>query len=909
MRHLETGKFCELQRNPSNIRNICILAHVDHGKTTLADSLIASNGIISNRLAGKLRYMDSLKEEQIRGITMKSSSISLFFNMEFLVNLIDSPGHVDFSSEVSTAVRLCDGALVVVDVVEGVCPQTHAVLRQAWLEHIRPCLVINKIDRLITELKLTPSEAHVQIQKVLEQVNAVTGSLFSSKVLEENTDKEPNCKSSEKGCPLNTLYDWSAGFEETDDSSLYFSPDQGNVVFASALDGWGFCVEHFAWLYAQKMGVKMEVLRKTLWGDFYLDPKAKKMMKGAQAKGKKPVFVQLVLENIWALYDAVVIRDKDKVEKMVASQGLKIPTRDMKHHDPKVVLSAICSQWLPLAHAVLSMVCSKLPSPLENDVERVERLLCPRLRRFESLPIETQALKESFLACKSEGSDVPVIVFVSKQFAVDMSQLVRGMRLLNQADSCVEVLIQESGEHVLVTAGEVHLQRCLDDLRFAKIEIDVSAPIIPFRETIIRRPKVDMVNEEMGSQNRFANQRRRRGKTEGHLSEGIRVEGDGLVTVTTPGGECTVSIRALPLPEGVAHHLEESVELIRSMEQFNTTLHENQDNMLDAIRNFKRDLEDCFQGMKWKNAVSQICSFGPRRCGPNLLLNRVEGYTRPSVWQCIEKKLCSAGTYRDYDNSIVSGFQLATLAGPICEEPMRGVCFFLERWETRGVQTPRSVSEGITEVKLASLPSGDEQQSDTESEGGGSMAKEGGSVAGSERSDEGIRSDSYGSCSGQLISTMKDACRFAFQMKPQRMMAAMYTCEIQATADVLGKVYAVLARREGRVLCEEMRQGSAVFSIRAALPVAESFGFAEEIRKRTSGLASPQLVFSHWEVVTSDPFWVPTTEEEYLHFGEKADSENQAKKYVMAVRKRKGLLVEEQVVEHAEKQRTRARKK
>uniref|UniRef100_UPI00358E6E16 elongation factor-like GTPase 1 n=2 Tax=Myxine glutinosa TaxID=7769 RepID=UPI00358E6E16 len=427
-----------------------------------------------------------------------------------------------------------------------------------------------------------------------------------------------------------------------------------------------------------------------------------------------------------------------------------------------------------------------------------------------------------------------------------------------------------------------------------------------------------MVNEDMGSQNLFAIQRRRGAKTEGRLSEDIRVEGDGLVTVTTPGKECTVSVRALPLPEGVPHLLEESVELIRSIEQFNSTLHESQDvsstqelpeNTLDAIRNFKRDLEDRFQGMKWKNAVSQICSFGPRRCGPNLLLNRVEGYTRPSVWQCIENIRCSAGTYRDYDNSIVSGFQLATLAGPICEEPMRGVCFSLERWETRGVQTVRSVSEGIAEVKLASLPSGDEQQSDTDSECGRSTAKEGGSVAGSERSDEGIRSDRYGSCSGQLISTMKDACRFAFQMKPQRMMAAMYTCEIQATADVLGKVYAVLSRREGRVICEEMRQGSAVFSIRASLPVAESFGFAEEIRKRTSGLASPQLVFSHWEVVTSDPYWVPTTEEEYLHFGEKADSETQVKKYVMAVRKRKGLLVEEQVVEHAEKQRTHARKK
>ncbi|NWU25971.1 EFL1 GTPase, partial [Lophotis ruficrista] len=106
-----------------------------------------------------------------------------------------------------------------------------------------------------------------------------------------------------------------------------------------------------------------------------------------------------------------------------------------------------------------------------------------------------------------------------------------------------------------------------------------------------------------------------------------------------------------------------------------------------------------------------------------------------------------------------------------------------------------------------------------------------------------------------------------------------------------------------------MKEGTDVFIIKAVLPVAESFGFADEIRKRTSGLASPQLVFSHWEIISSDPFWVPTTEEEYLHFGEKADSENQARKYMNAVRKRKGLYVDEKIVEHAEKQRTLSRNK
>ncbi|KTF83474.1 hypothetical protein cypCar_00025702 [Cyprinus carpio] len=333
-----------------------------------------------------LRYLDSREDEQIRGITMKSSAISLHYTTggnEYLINLIDSPGHVDFSSEVSTAVRLCDGAIVVVDAVEGVCPQTQVVLRQAWLENIRPVLVINKIDRLIVELKLTSQEAYTHLQKILEQVNAVTGSLFTSKVLEERAEKDAEAQSS---CTENgsgdQVYDWSAGLEETDDSDLYFSPDRGNVVFASAIDGWGFSIHQFAEMYSQKMGIRSSVLLKTLWGDFYLNAKAKKIMKGAQSKGKKPLFVQLVLDNIWSMYDAVVTRrDKEKVEKMVTSLGLKVMSRDLRHSDPKVLLSAICSQWLPVSQAVLS-----------------------------------------FLDCSADET-APVIVFVSKMFAVDSKAL------------------------------------------------------------------------------------------------------------------------------------------------------------------------------------------------------------------------------------------------------------------------------------------------------------------------------------------------------------------------------------------------------------------------------------------------------------------------------------------------------
>ncbi|XP_017555071.1 elongation factor-like GTPase 1 [Pygocentrus nattereri] len=1134
MGHTSLEKLIRLQRKTSSIRNICILAHVDHGKTTLADCLVASNGIISTRLAGKLRYLDSREDEQIRGITMKSSAISLHYaagESEYLINLIDSPGHVDFSSEVSTAVRLCDGAIVVVDAVEGVCPQTQAVLRQAWLENIRPVLVINKIDRLIIELKLSPQEAYTHLQKILEQVNAVTGTLFTSKVLEERAVKEVEVQEAlSEPSSGELVYDWSAGLEETDDSHLYFSPDQGNVVFASAIDSWGFSIHQFAQIYCQKMGVRSEVLQKTLWGDFYLNAKAKKIMKGAQSKGKKPLFVQLVLDNIWSLYDAVVTRrDKEKVEKIVASLGLTVMARDLRHSDPKVLLSAICSQWLPVSQAVLSMVCEKLPSPSEIGAERVERLMSVGTRRFDSLPEKTQELKQVFLDCTSEET-APVIVFVSKMFAVDskalpqnrqrpltqeeitqrrdlarqrhaekqaasqsaenpesanaggtpavtsanstntdtdalcaqtealtvkptaeeeekehfiafarvysgvvrrgqrvfvlgpkydpalslrtlpdgcsaadplpsvphlacctlehlymlmgreleeleevpagnvlgiggmeefilksatistspacppftplnfeatpivrvaiepkhpseMPKLVRGMRLLNQADPCAEVLIQETGEHVLVTAGEVHLQRCLDDLRerFAKIGISASKPIIPFRETVIRPPKVDMVNEEMGRQQKVAVIHQAKDE-QSKYPEGVHVDSTGLVTLTTPNKMATVGIRAVPLPEEVTRLLEGNSELIRTMEQFSLFAREGKtleisQKTLEEIQGFKSKLEGLLQGHKWRNAVERIWAFGPRRCGPNILLNSVEGYRRPSVWQCVEreKEKSEAVMLRDFDNSIVSGFQLATLSGPMCEEPLMGVCFSVESWEIKfssQLTQQDSVEEDSVSQQALEADNNASAPVSGESELGGANAVEATPSSGSGQGRrKGDTTDCYGPFSGQLIAAMKEACRYAFQAKPQRLMAAMYTCEIMATADVLGRVYGVLSKREGRVLNEEMKEGTDMFIIRAVLPVAESFGFADEMRKRTSGLASPQLVFSHWEVISSDPFWVPTTEEEYLHFGEKADSANQALKYMNAVRKRKGLYVEEKIVEHAEKQRTLSKNK
>ncbi|MDD1663636.1 MAG: GTP-binding protein, partial [Methanomicrobiales archaeon] len=163
-----------LMDRPERIRNIGIVAHIDHGKTTLSDSLLAGAGMISEELAGKQLFMDSDEMEQARGITIDASNVSMvheYAGQEYLINMIDTPGHVAFGGDVTRAMRAVDGALVLVDAVEGPMPQTETVLRQALKEQVRPILFINKVDRLVNELKVDETEMQIRLGKVIDKIN------------------------------------------------------------------------------------------------------------------------------------------------------------------------------------------------------------------------------------------------------------------------------------------------------------------------------------------------------------------------------------------------------------------------------------------------------------------------------------------------------------------------------------------------------------------------------------------------------------------------------------------------------------------------------------------------------------------------------------------------------------------
>ncbi|KXN88123.1 Ribosome assembly protein 1 [Leucoagaricus sp. SymC.cos] len=1072
-------------QDPNNVRIITTLGHVDHGKTTLMDALLAANNIISARMAGKMRYLDSREDEQERGITMESSAVSLKFHVmerndaggkipkTYTVNMIDTPGHVDFSSEVSTAARLVDGALVLVDVVEGVCTQTTAVLRQAWQDRLRPILVINKFDRLITELRLSPVEAYNHLARLIEQVNAVMGDLFAGERMEDDlrwreererrlaTKKEQQADEADA-----TVNEEEEEFQEKDDEDIYFAPEKGNVVFASALDGWGFRVGKFAQLYAQKLGIKEMNLRRVLWGDYFLDPKTKKVISYKHLRGRalKPLFVQFVLENVWAVYDAVILNpNPDKVTKIVAALNLKIPPRDLKSKDTRQLLSLIFTQWLSLSTCIIQTAIDVIPAPSSAQSTRIPKMLYPDLHEATIAP--KNKLEEDLYAGKAEP-DSYVAAYVSKMFAVskkelpekkkrpltaeemrekakaarvaraaeqqqnglatqladmeisstreqslvpeepekvdeeddnseailgfarlysgvirtgstilallpkhnpalepmhphnqkyvisatveglyimmgrelmpvdsvragnvfaikglegkvyrsatlcapcengikseigdlqntkswlvnlgavnrsvppivrvalepalpaDMPKLLTGLRLLSQSDPCVETFQQQTGEHVILTAGELHLERCLKDLRerFARVDVHASKPIVPFRETAVRA--LEILIADMAP-TRTPNAPR------------------GTIKGTSTQSVVSFTIRASPIPASLLEFILDNTTTLKKLQHDRKSWQEGKseeeeeeeesvaDRYGDIIRkpSVKPDQfwnafrDKCKEiGGEWEDITDNVWAFGPQRAGGCLLIDARKPRALASLRRRLGRSKSDDGEggterlIRDFDNHIEAGFQLATFQGPLCAEPVEGLAYFVESVEADQAGLEKEMEHN----RMAQV-------------------------------------------TGSVITAVRDACRNGLLDWSPRLMLAMYSCDIQASTDVLGKVYGVVAKRRGRIVAEEMKEGTSFFTVSALLPVVESFGFADDIRKRTSGAASPQLIFSGYELLDQDPFWVPTTEEELEDLGEKADRANVAKIYMDAVRDRKGLFVDRKIVEFAEKQRT-----
>ncbi|TID28795.1 hypothetical protein CANINC_002314 [Pichia inconspicua] len=918
--------------NTGNIRNICVLAHVDHGKTTLSDSLIASNGIISKKMAGKVRYLDSREDEQTRGITMESSAIALSFKTinqkkeisTYLINLIDSPGHIDFSSEVSTVSRLSDGALIVVDVVEGVCSQTITVLRQAWIDNLKPVLVLNKIDRLILELQLTPDDAFDHLQRLIDQTNNIMASFYQGDVIAHHSN-------------------WNGDentWIESSDADIYFDPNLNNVIFTSAYDGWGFNLNQFAAILARKTGFERNKFDGKLWGDYTLDMKNKKVVEINRSKSKaRPLFSSFILESIWKIYNSINDRDHDAIIKITNSLSIKLPTKELNSKDTKSLTQSIMSQFLPLSNSILSCIVDKLPSPIIAQSKKIE----PLLASIPNSEMIDPQLKKDMIECNKEGF---ICAYISKMLSIPSSELPENQPTVLTQDQIYErgriarekaAKLAEMAAKLEHSNGSINNDNDESDLPSAKDEYEFefeveeeqeeedndnlddqleeiqSEVLIAFTRvysgTIKLNDKITILsplfdtskpyNSEENSQHCHEITVERlyilmgrdmtpiskapAGSIVGLVSSDLNniiLKSGTIVSTDLVKENATVNFAQskaiIDLPPIVRVTLEPSKlqhmeRLISGIKQLNLAdpcvrgfLSEEGEVVLETAGELH--LERCIRDLEQRFAKINITVGKPIVPYRETILDVVENSVviddkvvkfKVSPLEEISDEENEAILFKSKYNDILirsasddsvdgvfrGAFNLAVKEGPLINEPLENV-----------------------KVEIISIEHCDYQDS--------------------------------------TITKIRDAINDAVLKASPRIKLAMYTVDIQTSAELLGKVYTVIQKRRGQILTEEMKEGTPFFTVEAKLPVLNSFGFSEEIRKKTSGGAIPQLVFSGYETVLEDPFWVPTTEEELEDLGEKADKELWIKSVMNEVRKSKGLFVDEKVVENAEKQRT-----
>ncbi|XP_030607315.1 elongation factor 2 isoform X2 [Archocentrus centrarchus] len=775
----------------SNIRNMSVIAHVDHGKSTLTDSLVSKAGIIASSRAGETRFTDTRKDEQERCITIKSTAISMYYELGendlafikqskdgngFLINLIDSPGHVDFSSEVTAALRVTDGALVVVDCVSGVCVQTETVLRQAIAERIKPVLMMNKMDRALLELQLEPDELYQTFQRIVENVNVIISTYGE-----------------DEGGPM---------------GNIMIDPVVGTVGFGSGLHGWAFTLKQFA--------------------EIYFDPSAGKFSKtaiGPDGQKLPRTFCQLVLDPIFKVFDAIMNFKKEETAKLIEKLDVKLDTED-KEKEGKPLLKAVMRRWLPAGEALLQMITIHLPSPVTAQKYRCELLYegpgddeaamgiknCdPKapLMMYISKMVPTSdkgrfyAFGRVFSGCVSTGlkvrimgpnftpgkkedlyikpiqrtilmmgryvepiEDVPcgnivglvgvdqflvktgtittyeqahnmrvmkfsvspvVRVAVEAKNPADLPKLVEGLKRLAKSDPMVQCIIEESGEHIIAGAGELHLEICLKDLEedHACIPLKKSDPVVSYRETVTE-------------------------------------ESDQMCLSKSPNKHNRLFMKSRPFPDGLAEDIEKGEVTARQ-----------------ELKARARYLADKYE---WEvTEARKIWCFGPDGTGPNLLIDMTKGVQY----------------LNEIKDSVVAGFQWATKEGALCEENMRAIRF------------------DIHDVTL---------HADAIHRGG-----------------------------GQIIPTARRVL-YACQLTAQpRLMEPVYLVEIQCPEQVVGGIYGVLNRKRGHVFEESQVMGTPMFVVKAYLPVNESFGFTADLRSNTGGQAFPQCVFDHWQILQGDP--------------------------------------------------------
>lgn len=805
---LEVSQIRELMDKRSNLRNIAIIAHVDHGKSTLTDSLVQRAGIISAAKAGEARFTDTRKDEQERGITIKSTAISLYAKIpedevdevkektegdSFLINLIDSPGHVDFSSEVTAALRVTDGALVVVDTIDGCCVQTETVLRQALTERIKPVVCINKVDRALLELQTTKEDLYQNFQRVIENVNVV----------------------------IATYNDEALG-----DVQVY--PENGTVAFASALQGWAFTLRQFAIRYSKKFGVDKTKMMKRLWGDNFFNPKTKKWTHSATDANGKPLeraFNLFVLDPIFRIFSAVQNSRLEELWTLLEKLEINMKS-DEKDLRDKALLKCVMRKFLPAADALLEMICVHLPSPVTAQKYRVDTLYegptddaaylgiknCDpkaELMLYVSKMVPTSdkgrfyAMGRVFAGTVRSGQKVriqgPNYVPGKKEdlFIKNIQRTVLMMgRSVESIDDCPpgNICGLVGIDQFLLKSGTLTTDENAHNMRVMKFSV---SPVVEVAVEVKNANDLPKLVEGL----------KRLSKSDPLVQTSISESGEHIVACT---GELHLEIclkdlqddhAGVPLrvsPPVVSYR--ETVEAESRMVALSKSPNKHNriylkaepidEELAIAIESGKVNPRDDFKARArimadefgWDvTDARKIWCFGPDGLGPNVVVDQTK----------------AVQYLHEIKDSVVAAFQVATRDGPILGE------------------TLRSVRINLLDITL---------HPDAIHRGG-----------------------------GQIIPTMRRATFAGVLLAEPRIQEPVFMVEIQCRETGIGGIYSVLNKKRGQVVSEVQRPGTPMFTIKAYLPVNESFGFTTELRQATGGQAFPQMFFDHWQTMSGDP--------------------------------------------------------
>ncbi|KAK1690345.1 elongation factor Tu GTP binding domain-containing protein [Colletotrichum godetiae] len=840
----ERSFMTDLMNFPDQIRNVALAGHLHHGKTAFMDMLVLETHDITDRLerrVGKkrdeqLRYTDVHVVERERGVSIKASPMSLVLpsskGKSHLVNILDTPGHVNFVDEVAASLRLADGVCLVVDVVEGVQVNTEQIIKHAVLEDIPLTLIVNKMDRLILELKLPPKDAYFKLKHVIEEVNTVIENTIPGKGEERR-----------------------------------ISPEKGNVLFACTEMGWCFTLQSFAKMYADTYGgINTEDFAKRLWGDIYFNPDKRNFTRKPLETRSSRSFVNFVLEPIYKIFTHTISDTPEDLKVVLGSLGITLKPSQYKA-DAKVLLKLVCEQFFGPSTGFVDMIVGHIPSP-DQSAERY-------LEKYYTGPLDTK-LAQSMKACNQDG---PLVVHVTKLFSTadaksfySFGRVLSGtahpgsqVRVLGEGYSIdddedmamatiSDVFIAESRYNIPtdgVPAGNFVLLGGVDNsivktatLIPPKLEDDedpyIFKPVKHFTESVLKVAVEPINPSELP---KMLDGLRKIQKSYPLITTKVEESGEHIVLGT---GElymdCVLhDLRRLyadmeiKISDPVTRFCETVVEqsatkcyaitpnkknkITMVAEQLDKGISEDIESgkvkIKDPIRKTAKYFEDTYG---WdKLAARSIWAFGPDEMGPNIL----QDDTLPSE---VDKKLLTT-----VKETIRQGFSWATREGPLCEEPIRNTKF------------------RITDVSLAS---------EAIFRGG-----------------------------GQIIPTSRRACYSSFLMASPRLMEPLYSVSVTGPEDSATEVYTTLARRRGHVLQDGPVAGTPLYRVNGLIPVIDSFGFETDLRIKTKGMAMVSLTFDSWSIVPGDPL----DKEVILRPLQPASAQATARDFVLKTRRRKGL--------------------